>query len=525
MIPWTRIEPQVEDPTLQEGLRAEVADPLWLLARQWQMGEFRGEDVGTPILATVETAEDPPQVLLVGGQARVLDGTEPIETLVERERECPPDDALRLQGALVFADFMAAAGLAAVAQKCASMFPVAGSEAAALGLDLDSAAARSALAGKVVDTETLFAALHASIGEVAGRLEVRGDRDEAFAAAATSWLGWYGARRGTGGGLAWSDNDASHHAAVRTAAGAELRIAGHRGGVLDWSAFDARQPMDHPPASRKQTTLVPIPIQIPGTGAIRFWEMEDAQVDLGTLAAGSTEIARALLGEFALLWAHDWFVIPVPVASNTWTAVPHIVVRDTFGVETAIPPAVVDGRFGLWRHQGLVCAAAGLWVPAAAPIGAAALERLDLIVDEGSNMRWAHEARLRSGLGFAIDAAQPGPPAAADGTDGAMAWRYLPFTQPPPGFVPLVVRNGLIEPAELVLGDLPIPALKTPLAQSLSLRADLLRTEGLSITRQWEVARGADGQLVAWIARRRSDVPPVTNAALVFDTLQRQVAQ
>ena len=516
MIPWTRIEPQVEDPTLQEGLRAEVADPLWLLARQWQMGEFRGEDVGTPILATVETAEDPPQVLLAGGNARVLDGTEPIETLVERERECPPDDALQLQGALVFADLMAAAGLAAIARKCVAMFPFAGGDAAAP--DLDTAAARSALAGKVVDAETLFAALQAGIGDVAGRLEVPDEKDEAFAAAATSWIGWYGPRRGTGGGVAWSDSDASHHAAVRTAAGAELRIAGHRGGVLDWSAFDARQPMDQPPASRKQATFVPIPIQIPGTGAIRFWEMEDAQVDLGTLAAGSTEIARALLGEFALLWAHDWFVIPVPVASNTWTAVPRIVVRDTFGVETAIPPAVVDGRFGLWRHQGLVCAAAGLWVPAVAPVGTGAVERLDLIVDEGSNMRWAHETRLCSGLGFAVDGSASGAPAAEE---GATSWRYLPFTQPPPGFVPLVVRNGLVEPAELVLGDLPIPALKTPLAQSLSLRADLLRTEGLSITRQWEVARGADGRLVAWIARRRSDVPPVTTAALVFDTLRR----
>ena len=83
------------------------------------------------------------------------------------------------------------------------------------------------------------------------------------------------------------------------------------------------------------------------------------------------------------------------------------------------------------------------------------------------------------------------------------------------------MRDGRIEQAELVLGDLPIPALKTPLAQSLSLRADLLRTEGLSITRRWEVARSGDGRLIAWIARRRSDQPPLTTAALVFDALQR----
>jgi hypothetical protein len=519
MIPWTRIEPDNEDPSLQEGLRAEVADPLWLLARQWQMGEFRGEDVGTPVLATVETAEDPPQVLVAGGKVRVLDGTEPIETLIERESEGPPDDALRLQGAMVFAELMAAANLTAIAEKCVALFALPADADGNAEADPDTAAVRAALAGRAVDAEALFEALRSSVDDVSSRLDVPAAQKAAFTGAAASWIDWYGARRGVGGGLAWSEGDASHHAAVRTVAGAELRIAGHRGGVLDWSAFDARQPMDRAPEARKQATLIPLPIQIPGTGSIRFWEMEDAQVDLGTLAAGSTEIARALLGEFALLWAHDWFVVPVPVASNTWTAVPRIVVRDTFGVETVIPPAVADGRFGLWRHQGLVCGAASLWVPASAPVGGSEVERLDLIVDEGSNMRWAHEARLRTGLGLALD---PSPPRAAEqATPASASWRYQPFTPPPPGFVPLVVRDGRIEQAELVLGDLPIPALKTPLAQSLSLRADLLRTEGLSITRRWEVARSGDGRLIAWIARRRSDQPPLTTAALVFDALQR----
>jgi len=48
-----------------------------------------------------------------------------------------------------------------------------------------------------------------------------------------------------------------------------------------------------------------------------------------------------------------------------------------------------------------------------------------------------------------------------------------------------------------------------------------LRTEGLSLTRQWEVLRRRDGQLVAWIARRRQALPPTTSATLVFDSLER----
>ena len=40
---WTRIEPDIltGDPEkdLILGIAAELADPLWLLGRQWQMGE------------------------------------------------------------------------------------------------------------------------------------------------------------------------------------------------------------------------------------------------------------------------------------------------------------------------------------------------------------------------------------------------------------------------------------------------------------------------------------------------------
>ena len=31
------------------GLQAPLADPLWMLARQWQFNEFQGEDAGTPL--------------------------------------------------------------------------------------------------------------------------------------------------------------------------------------------------------------------------------------------------------------------------------------------------------------------------------------------------------------------------------------------------------------------------------------------------------------------------------------------
>ena len=53
-VTWSRLEPLTLTPDLTPGLQTLLGDPLWMLGRQWQFGEFQGEDAGTPISAVVE---------------------------------------------------------------------------------------------------------------------------------------------------------------------------------------------------------------------------------------------------------------------------------------------------------------------------------------------------------------------------------------------------------------------------------------------------------------------------------------
>ncbi len=53
---WNRIEPRARSGDLSEGLAARAHDPLWLLCRQWQVGEFAGHDGGSPILASFSSS-------------------------------------------------------------------------------------------------------------------------------------------------------------------------------------------------------------------------------------------------------------------------------------------------------------------------------------------------------------------------------------------------------------------------------------------------------------------------------------
>src|SRR5215216_4798573 len=87
---WNRLEPRVRGRSLS-GVEARVADPLWLLARQWQAGEFRGEDAGSPVTARVQAevgtlsryAPGLPASSVTGDPYRPEDA--PLEAVVERE--------------------------------------------------------------------------------------------------------------------------------------------------------------------------------------------------------------------------------------------------------------------------------------------------------------------------------------------------------------------------------------------------------------------------------------------------------
>src|SRR5262245_38553430 len=97
---WIRLEPGARSDDESVGLEARIYDPLWLLGRQWQLGEFQGSDGGSPVVARLRAASalltrykaGMPQGTTEG---RPYDGkTQPLETLVEREPARKPERLL-----------------------------------------------------------------------------------------------------------------------------------------------------------------------------------------------------------------------------------------------------------------------------------------------------------------------------------------------------------------------------------------------------------------------------------------------
>src|SRR5947207_14350734 len=50
---YNRLESRPRTDNFNRALRAEIRDALWMICKQWQMGEFLADDAGTPVAAKV----------------------------------------------------------------------------------------------------------------------------------------------------------------------------------------------------------------------------------------------------------------------------------------------------------------------------------------------------------------------------------------------------------------------------------------------------------------------------------------
>ena len=62
--------------------------------------------------------------------------------------------------------------------------------------------------------------------------------------------------------------------------------------------------------ARTPRTTIPVPVSFAGMPNTRWWAFEDAKTNYGDIDANTTDLAKLLFLEFALVYANDWFVIP-----------------------------------------------------------------------------------------------------------------------------------------------------------------------------------------------------------------------
>jgi hypothetical protein len=562
---WTRLEPRTRNPQdLSLGLQARVHDPLWMLTRQWQLGEFQAQDAASPVVANLTAAAFPlTRYAPAAGPPQNYDGT-PLEAFVEREPVPLGAGAaprLAAEAGLHFFRLLDAGGVGGYRAAYLAAYALAPGDTSAL--DPDSQAYLALMAGRVPDGAHLHDDLSAALrapgrGTLPSSPPVAAADLPAVTAAATAWLSWCDGLYGQPAGpSAWTDDRMEYQFAVSAAlgGGTELTLAAsaYAQGSLDWYSFDGTtaQPLGAQAggALPLSETAVPAPVAFRGMPAPRWWEMEDASANLGAIQAGLEDLAKMVFAEFAAGYGNDWKTLAVDAPAGSICQITSLVITDTFGLTTTIPAyQVVDGAGGRvlpWQMfstspvAGTAPPPPALLIPPTVLAGLAAdpVEQVLLLRDDAAAMAWAVEDCVESPLSRKLDrheqqyrqAAPTAPPAST------AALAYRPAILPPPYWIPLVPTQVPVSPGQtslrLVRGALLdvagtrqlIPPQGQLLAadQSLALYDHEVPREGAQVTRAYRYARAADGTPLLWIGRRKTIGRGQGWSGLRFDALTR----
>lgn len=442
---WGRLEPRARELDFDDALAARVHDPLWMLSRQWQVGEFQGEDTGSAVLAKLARRLTPVarhEIGLAGGP-EVENGALPVEARIERltidfapitraqigrtflllleevAAKTSPAPAIALDPLVYRTILRSVFGILPDAEPSADDL-VGRARARVAGR---ARRTNAALAGRSVDGIRLYDALRFSQPNLPPELATRAAPEHIpiLKTAAARFRAWfeelYPAPPAAGDG--WDSAQLEYRSACTLATDegdVRLSLAEHATGHLDWWSYDQDSSVPGSPDSTTDVrSVIPAPATFAGMPNPRWWQFEDGAVDLGHFQAQATDLARIVVAEFTLVFGNNWFVVPYRQPVGTLAEIEGIVVTDVFGQRTLVEAAVgaSTGSWSSWDLFSLSPRSSAdattlgqhLFLPSTLGhvIEAEPHETVTLVRDESANMVWGIERRIADGLGGGQD--------------------------------------------------------------------------------------------------------------------------
>jgi hypothetical protein len=430
---YLRIEPRCRQDDFARGIQVRTADPLWMLARQWQTGEFLGEDAGSLIKAEMHYSTQPIDRIRLGSEpSQPTPSGAPLETIVEQElgeinyRErvrIGQEFERRLRAKLE------AKGLGnKVAQLIDALRGVAGfptDGATTLEETLDQATRRFVrfMRNRVIDGQAILdAPITAPSRLLVNQTTINQVRDQVL-----TWYAQVCNRPGSKQPPTWQPEKLDYRfestCFVNRSEEPQLIASDYRNGMIDWFTFTAgvksaqgtwQAPTD---AGLNPVVTTPTRIQVSGT-LPRWWAFEDGSTDFGDIDVAKPDLAKLLLMEFVLIYGDDWFSVPAPVSIGSMVKVDKLKVRNVFGEEILVGPARRIGgrpteRFDLFtitpagapEKPGIAAAGAPprpiLVIPPVTGFRQESppLDQVHFLRDEMANMVWGVEHIVPNGLG------------------------------------------------------------------------------------------------------------------------------
>ncbi|GAA3388675.1 hypothetical protein [Cryptosporangium minutisporangium] len=503
-----RLEPAHPYSDLTRGLRAEIADPVWFLGRQWQLGEHRGEDAASPVRVEYRAERSP--IRPFDADPRLDPRSVPTEAIVESE----PDEFWTVGRRVTVGR-----GVERAAADAGRPLP----DDDALRL-ADLAPPYDLLNG-AFDGRVLF-------------------RDRAQLELPEAWFPESPPRPAPRD--LWNSAELAYDADF-TAGPATLALRRHDGGTVDWWSVDATAPVPDPARPPDVTSVVATRIQYPGAPNPRWWQIEESAADLGAYDTDRSHFGTLLLVELISSHSDDWYTFPIVAPVGSVLTLHEVTVIDSTGEPWVVRPP--DDGWTMFTVTGLDPRSLVVWSTVTTALTGSVLDQVDLGVDEDANLVWAVERRVGGRDLLTPQGAEGtgGTDAAGTGADATAAhhYTYVPGADVPAHWHPYLVDEERPTSRLLVqarLADLagvadrpgrrppPMPAPITTLLRPTpgggerihSLQPSAVPVDGLQIERRYQLGRRVDGEPVLWLQRRRLPLAAPPTMRLRFDALEEE---
>jgi len=544
---WQRLESDPVELDLVAGLEARLADPLWLIGRQWQFAELKGEDAGMPVVVELSGEEGRLGFDTTDGDSHALP-----EPAIEAEAALQAIPAIAVNAAVDLREALLDAlpdedgGKAFAAFRDAFPLTLAANPDDAVGRDFTALLGDQALDADALAT-ALDGALDASgvLIDLPASINLSGSLRDTARQAAEAWLeDWHALLVEPHGESSWKP-ERLEYTTTMTAATSDgtvpIAVPEYASGRFDWWALDVGGPPQGPPAVVRtvEAKRIPMPIRFPGMAADRLFEIEPDGVNLLAANAGPTGFMTMLMIEYAVAASNDWYQMPLTLSYGSTFRVKTMNVRDSFGQVTQIPASASGGA-----HWAMFVATESRFASSRSPlflypaatahaIQGEAIEEVAFFRDEMTNLAWAVERRL-PGVTPTSFRPQPEPSLgqqleSPEAPDAGLIYRLQ--TPVPHNWFPLapeladgttVLRlrplKRLGEPAGS--GDKPTAeVLKRPDGKALIVEEREIPRTGIIVMRSFQFARDTSGRRLIWLGRQKLASRGEGSSKLRFDWL------
>lgn len=373
---WSRLEGRPRADNFDRSLKAEVRDALWMLTRQWQMGEFEGDDAGSPVTAKLCTTNVKVDKYISGDEEEQKFNPDfPFEAQVEQrpfpfstvEHEISLD--LRLVMGRRWMQILKQRNLwVATKDFFLKHYGIrkpdpTRAEDAGICAHAEAFQQYSAVAGRMIDGAKLYADIkfkktphyydRVGFPLLLNKLDFQ-KAEDVF----TEWFDKLFFQPTDPATDAWDPSRLEYRFAI-TAPSDEgekrMHAEEYYHGHLDWYNLDvvgktpgpspedgAPEPPPVPKLKKETMTVIPSPVLFEGMPNTRWWSFEDSRTNFNYIQADTTELSKLLMIEFGLVYGNDWMLIPFIADVATVTNIKGLVLTNSFNENFWIDPAGKD---------------------------------------------------------------------------------------------------------------------------------------------------------------------------------------